>query len=161
MTWVTSLWAAVAVLGFAMVFAVPRSTLPGIMALAVAAHLLRSFCLHQGASLPLASFVAAIAVGFTAAVIAPRTGPATPIYAFAPVIPLIPGTYMFEALTGLLELTSGGRASSLIVDSVVVDVSVATLTIVALAVGTIGPTLLAGRRIADLVARQAVDETEG
>ena len=108
-----------------------------------------------------ATAAATVAVTVRQVSLAPRTGQATPIYAFAPVIPLIPGTYMFEALTGLLELTSGGRASSLIVDSVVVDVSVATLTIVALAVGTIGPTLLAGRRIADLVARQALDETEG
>ena len=162
MTWVTSLWAAVAVLGFAMVFAVPRSTLPGIMALAVAAHLLRSFCLYHSASLPLASFVAAIAVGFTAAVVAPRTGQATPIYAFAPVIPLIPGTYLFNALTGVLDLTAGtASSSSPIVDEVVVDVAVATLTIVALAVGAIGPTLLVGRRIANLVVRSAIEDSEG
>lgn len=154
-----SLWAAAAVLGFAMVFAVPRRTLPGIMALAVGAHLLRSLCLSQGAALPLASFVAALAVGFVATVVAPRTGQATAIYAFAPVIPLIPGTYMFNALIGLLDLTSGtGGASSVIVDNVVVDISVATLTIIALAVGTIGPTLLVGRRIATLVARSDPDE---
>ncbi len=161
MTWLMSLWAAVAVLGFAMIFAVPRRTLPGIMLMAVAAHLLRSFCLEQGASLPLASFVAAVAIGFTAAVVAPRTGQAIPIFAFAPVIPLIPGTYMFDALTGVLDLTSGnGGSSALIVDAVVTDVAMATLTIVALAVGAIGPTLLAGRRIADLVVRQAMENAE-
>lgn len=147
-----SLWAALAVLGFAMVFAVPRKTLPGIMVLAVGAHLLRSVCLEQGAALPLASFIAALFVGLTAAIIAPRTGQATPIYAFAPVIPLVPGTYMFNALTGVLALTTGDADNaSTIVDSAVIAGSVATLTIIALAVGTIGPTLLAGRRIAKLV----------
>ena len=162
MNWWMSLWAAAAVLGFAMVFSVPRSTLPGIMLMAVGAHLLRSFCLYHSASLPLASFVAAIAVGFTAAVVAPRTGQATPIYAFAPVIPLIPGTYLFNALTGVLDLTAGtASSSSPIVDEVVVDVAVATLTIVALAVGAIGPTLLVGRRIANLVVRSAIEDSEG
>lgn len=152
MNWWMSLWAAVAVLGFAMVFSVPRKTLPGIMILAVAAHLLRSFCLHLGAALPLASLVAALAVGFTATVIAPRTGQATPIYAFAPVIPLIPGTYIFDALVGLLSLTTGDESHpSTVVDAVVISGSVATLTIIALAVGTIGPTVLVGRHIARLV----------
>ncbi len=107
MTWALSLWAGLAVLGFAMVFSVPRKTLPGIVALAIAAHLVRSLFLDQGAALPVASFAAAVLVGLTAAIVAPRTNQATPIYAFAPVIPLIPGTYMFDALTGVLDLTSG------------------------------------------------------
>jgi uncharacterized membrane protein YjjB (DUF3815 family) len=149
MNWWMSAWAGLAVLGFAMVFSVPRRTLPGIITLAIAAHLLRSFALEQGAALPLASFVAALFVGFTAAIVAPRTGQATSIYAFAPVIPLIPGTYMFEALSGLLELTTGEVADpSAVVDTAIIDGAIATLTIVALAVGTIGPTLVAGRRIA-------------
>jgi uncharacterized membrane protein YjjB (DUF3815 family) len=149
MNWWMSAWAGLAVLGFAMVFSVPRRTLPGIIGLAIAAHLLRTFALEQGASLPLASFVAALFVGVTAAIVAPRSGQATPIFAFAPVIPLIPGTYMFEALNGLFDLTTGRVADpTSVVDVVVVDGAVATLTIVALAVGTIGPTLLAGRRIA-------------
>jgi uncharacterized membrane protein YjjB (DUF3815 family) len=148
----TSLWAGLAVIGFAMVFAVPRRSLPGIIALAAVAHLLRAVLLDQGAALPLASFVAAVFVGFTAAVAAPRTGESTAIYAFAPVIPLVPGTYMFEALTGLLDLTTGGVADpSAVVDTTVTDVAIASLTIVALAVGAISPTLILGRRIAQLV----------
>ena len=43
--------AALAVLGFAMVFSVPRRTLPGIIALAIVAHLVRSFFLDLGAAL--------------------------------------------------------------------------------------------------------------
>jgi uncharacterized membrane protein YjjB (DUF3815 family) len=153
MTWAVSLWAGLAVLGFAMVFSVPRRTLPGIVALAVVAHLVRSLGLELGASLPLASFGAALLVGLTAAIVAPRTDQATPIYAFAPVIPLVPGTYMFDTLTGVLELTSGTEPNpSAIVDAAVVNGSIATLTVIALAVGTISPTLLVGRRLARLVS---------
>jgi uncharacterized membrane protein YjjB (DUF3815 family) len=153
MTWALSLWAGVAVLGFAMVFSVPRRTLPGIVALAIVAHLVRSLGMDLGASLPLASFGAAVLVGFTAALIAPRTNQATPIYAFAPVIPLIPGTYMFNALTGMLELTSGKEPNpSAIVDAAVMNGSIATLTVIALAVGAITPTLLVGRHLARLVS---------
>jgi uncharacterized membrane protein YjjB (DUF3815 family) len=159
MTWALSLWAGVAVLGFAMVFSVPRRTLPGIIALAIVAHLVRSFFLDLGAALPLASFAAAVLVGLTAAIVAPRTNQATPIYAFAPVIPLIPGTYMFDALTGVLELTSGEAPNAAaIVDAAVVNGSIATLTVIALAVGTISPTLLVGRHLARLVSSDAVGE---
>lgn len=153
MTWALSLWAGLAVLGFAMVFSVPRRTLPGIVALAIAAHLVRTLFLEQGAALPVASFVAAVLVGLTAAIVAPRTNQATPIYAFAPVIPLIPGTYMFNALNGVLELTSGTLPnSSAIVDAVMMNGSIATLTVIALAVGTISPTLLVGHHLARLVS---------
>ncbi len=153
MNWWMSLWAGLAVLGFAMVFSVPRRTLPGIVLMAIGAHLVRSLCLHLDLVLPLASFIAALWVGLTAAFVAPRTGQATPIYAFAPVIPLIPGTYLFDALSALLDLTEPGLADpGPIVDVAAADISIATLTIVALAVGAISPTLLVGRRIAKIVS---------
>jgi len=142
-----SLWAAVAVLGFAMVFAVPRRTLPGIMLLAVVAHLTRSVVQELGGSLPVASLAAALLIGVTAVFVAPRTHQAKPIYAFAPVIPLIPGTYMFNTLTGIQTLAGGAADDpAAMVDSVLVNGSTATLTIVALAVGAIGPTLVFGTR---------------
>jgi uncharacterized membrane protein YjjB (DUF3815 family) len=158
MTPAMSLWAGLAVIGFAMVFSVPRRTLPGIVALAVLAHLLRATLLDQGASLPLASFAAATFVGLTAAVVAPRTGEATPIYAFAPVIPLIPGTYMYDALTGIVELSSGAVDPTAVVEATVIDLSIASLTIVALAVGAISPTLILGRRIARLLTASTPSE---
>lgn len=146
-----SLWAALAVLGFAMVFAVPRRTLPAIMVLAVVAHLTRSIVQELGASLPIASFAAALLIGLTAVIASPRTHQAKPIYAIAPVIPLIPGTYMFNTLTGVLQLAGGSPDSpSFVVDSVVVNGSTATLTIVALAVGAIGPTLVFGSHVAEV-----------
>ena len=158
-----SLWAAVAVLGFAMVFAVPRRTLPTIMALAVAAHLTRSIVQELGGALPIASLVAALLVGLTAVVLAPRTRQAKPIYAFAPVIPLVPGTYMFNTLTGVFTIVGGpeGDTASL-VDSVVVNGATATLTIIALAVGTIGPTLVVGPRVAEITPDSAeADRLDG
>jgi uncharacterized membrane protein YjjB (DUF3815 family) len=154
MNYALSLWAGVAVLGFAMVFSVPRRTLPGIAALAILAHLVRAVMMElAGASLPVASFVAALLVGTTAAVVAPRTDQATPIYAFAPVIPLIPGTYIFTALRAVIELTEIGPSSTdagPVVDSALVSVAIATLTVVALAVGTIAPGLLIGKHLARL-----------
>lgn len=145
-----SLWAALAVLGFAMVFSVPRRTLPGIMALAVAAHMIRSAIMHSGGNLPTASFVAAFTIGVIAAIAAPRTNQATPIYAFAPVIPLIPGVYVFTALQGLMALTAAEVSGEVdeMVNTTMTSVATASLTVIALAVGTIAPGLLAGRQLA-------------
>jgi uncharacterized membrane protein YjjB (DUF3815 family) len=97
--------------------------------------------------------VAALLVGTTAAVVAPRTGQATPIYSFAPVIPLIPGTYIFTALQAVIDLTELAPNSpevGPVVDSAMASVATATLTIVALAVGTIAPALLIGQHLARL-----------
>lgn len=153
MSYAISLWAGLAVLGFAMVFSVPRKTLPGIVVLAILAHLVRSVVLNAGAAgLPVASFTAALFVGITAAIIAPRTNQATPIYAFAPVIPLIPGTYIFTALQAIITLTAmdvGAQASET-VDIALRSTATATLTVIALAVGTTAPGLLIGRQLARL-----------
>lgn len=155
-----SLWAAPAVLGFAMVFAVPRRTLPAIMLLAVVAHLTRSIAQELGASLPIASLAAALLIGLAAVVAAPRTGQAKPIYAFAPVIPLVPGTYMFTTLTGVLALAGGSPEDpASVVDSVMVNGSTATLTIVALAVGAIGPTLVFGSNLPETTPDSGEPET--
>lgn len=151
-----SLFAGVAALGFATVFSVPRRALLGIFTLAVVAHLMRAALLHEGAVLPVASGVAALFVGLTAAVVAPQTRLATPIFAFAPVIPLLPGKYMFQALTGVLDLTENPRDASSLVDATAVDATIAMMTIIALAIGTIGPTLILGQRIRAMIeARQS------
>jgi uncharacterized membrane protein YjjB (DUF3815 family) len=108
---------------------------------------------EAGASLPVSSLVAALLVGTTAAVVAPRTDQATPIYSFAPVIPLIPGTYIFTALQAaieLTELTPNSPETGAVVDAAMVSVATATLTIVALAVGAIAPGLLIGQHLARL-----------
>ena len=153
MTWALSLWAGLAVLGFAMVFSVPRGRFQ-------ASSHWRSWPTWCAAwawtSAPRFRWPASVLLcwwGSPRRVIAPRTDQATPIYAFAPVIPLIPGTYMFNALTGMLELTSGKEPNpSAIVDAAVMNGSIATLTVIALAVGAITPTLLVGRHLARLVS---------
>lgn len=154
MNYALSLWAGVAVLGFAMVFSVPRRTLPGIFALAALAHLVRAIVMDvAGASLPVASFVAALMVGTTAAIVAPRTDQATPIYAIAPVIPLIPGTYIFTALRAVIdmtELTSASPEVTNVIDTALTGGATAMLTVIALSVGTIAPGLLIGRHLAKL-----------
>lgn len=142
-----SLWAAPAALGFALFFNVRRRTLLLIAVLAVAAHLLRSGLEHLGAHLAGASLAAAFLVGTVAYLLGPRTGEASPVYAFAPVIPLVPGTLLFDGLqgVGVLISTPDTAESGLLLAQAMNDLLTAAAVVLALAMGTTAPRLLRPR----------------
>lgn len=143
-----SLWAAPAAVGFALVFNVRRRALAPVALLAVLAHLLRSWLQSVGWDLVSASFAAAFLTGSVAYVLGPRTGEAAPVYAFAPVIPLVPGTLLFEGLQAIAELT---RASATGADEVAgftmaaQKILTAASVVLALAFGATAPGLLRPR----------------
>lgn len=111
-----SLYAAPAALGFALFFNVRRRTLVPIALLAVAAHLLRNVLMRAGVDLVAASFVASFLTGSAAYILGPRTGEASPVFAFAPVIPLVPGALMFEGLQAAAEVA---RSSTTTLDDAI------------------------------------------
>jgi uncharacterized membrane protein YjjB (DUF3815 family) len=143
-----SLWAAPAAVGFALFFNVRRRTLVPIALLAMAAHLVRSGLEAAGAHLVGASLVAAFTVGAAAYLLGPATGEASPVYAFAPVIPLIPGTLLFdgfEAVGELVSVTGSGEASTALLVRALDDLLTAAAVVLALALGTTAPGLLRPR----------------
>lgn len=91
------LWAAPAAIGFAMLFNVRPRALPLVGAIAILAKFISEFGNQQGATVIAADFVAAFVVGAIAYTIAPRLGEASPVFAFAPVIPLVPGAVIAKA----------------------------------------------------------------
>lgn len=140
-----SLWAAPAALGFALLFNVRKRALIGVMLLAVAGRLTRDLLIDAGLATVLASFVAALVIGILAYTIGPLTREASPVYAFAPVIPLIPGTYIFTALTSLVgaltEHEESLKSAELLASAASAGLIAAAITL-ALAVGATSPTLL-------------------
>ena len=104
------LWAAPAALGFALIFNVRKRALPLVAVIAVLAKFISVFSVDQGLSLIAADFIAAFTVGAIAYTIAPRLGEASPVFAFAPVIPLIPGAVIAKAfiLSFTTWITSSG-----------------------------------------------------
>jgi uncharacterized membrane protein YjjB (DUF3815 family) len=141
--WWMSLWAAPAALGFALFFNVRRRTLLPIAVLAVLAHLLRAWLLSLGWDLVSASFAAAFLTGAAAYVMGPLTGEASPVYAFAPVIPLVPGSLMFDGLQELAEVTRASSSQDLTGFSVAGQQLVtAGGVVLALAFGATAPGLL-------------------
>ena len=146
------LWAAPAALGFAMFFNVKRRTLLGIAVLAILGKLTSGLLLNAGATIVLASFVAALVIGMLAYIVGPLTREASPVYAYAPVIPLIPGTYIFTALTSLVSALGkreGSAEGVELLDAAASSALIAAAVTLALAVGATSPKLLFLRNRAD------------
>ena len=140
-----SLWAAPAALGFALAFNVRRRALLPIALLAILAHLVRSVLQDAGWGLVQSSFAAAILTGTVAYVLAPATGEASPVFAFAPVIPLVPGSLLFGGLEAFADLVAGrggDAAAPSLFTAASRDVLTAGAVVIALALGSTAPGLL-------------------
>ena len=144
-----ALWAAPASLGFAMIFNVRRTALPLVAAIAVLAKLIAMFCMQQGLALLVADFLAAFVVGAIAYTIAPRLGEASPVFAFAPVIPLVPGSVIAKSfITSFTTWVASPEQASTHTQDFVVAMSSglsAAAILMALCLGAISPMLLLPR----------------
>ena len=143
-----SLWAAPAAIGFAASFSVHRRALPLVAALAFLAHLLRSAFEGIGWSLVGASLVAAFASGAVAHYLGRATGEAPSVYAFAPVIPLVPGTLLFDGFDAFGQLVSGQATEQEAMQLIAAagqDLLTAGAVVLALAIGSTAPSLLLRR----------------
>lgn len=145
----TVLWAAPAATGFAMMFNVRLRALPIVAAIAVLARFVSEQGQDLGLTIIAADFIAAFVVGAIAYTLGPRTGEASPVYAFAPVIPLIPGAVIAEALTALLAWISGSSTDNTVAGQDFIRAASSGFTaaaiILALCLGAISPMLLLPR----------------
>ena len=140
-------WSGLAALGFALLFNVPRRTLPGCVIAGAAGHGLRTLLMTGGASIEGAPLVGATCIGFLS-VYGGRywhTPPA--VFAVSGVIPMIPGRFAYGTMIGLLQLAQLGADTP---QTVLVDISVnaikTALILGALAVGITTPTMLFTRQ---------------
>lgn len=139
---------AAAAMGFAMVFNVRRRTLLPIGGLAMVGFLVNQALMAAGFSHPAASFLAALAVGIFGTILARTMQEASPVFTFAPVIPLVPGQYIFDALTSLTEwigLERDNVDASILLTEAVSDTLTAAAIVVSLAVGATAPFLFLPR----------------
>lgn len=142
-----ALWAAPAAMGMAVMFNVRPRALPIVGLIALLAKLLVLFAEEQGVTLIAASFAAAFLVGTVAYTLAPRLGEASPVFAFAPVIPLIPGaliakSFIYGFTTWLEAPTQAATEySQQFITTVSLGLSAAAV-IMALCLGAISPMLL-------------------
>lgn len=136
-------WSAIAAAGFAILFNVPPRALPGCIFAAACGHALRSWAMQLGLPIEPATLLAATVIGFLGVWFARWFQSPTAIFTVPAVIPMVPGTFAFRAMLGILEITNMGVFGStpLLVEAGLNAIKTG-LILAALAVGIIAPRLL-------------------
>jgi uncharacterized membrane protein YjjP (DUF1212 family) len=136
--------AGVAVAAYGTFFAMPWRMLPIPMAIGMAAHAARWLTITVGGgSVEMGALVACLLVGIVVTPLADRLRLPFAAFAFASVVSLIPGVFLFRMAGGLVALVGPGAAASpALLLGAVVDGTTALLIMVAMAFGLIMPKML-------------------
>jgi uncharacterized membrane protein YjjP (DUF1212 family) len=133
--------AGVAVAAYGTFFAMPWRTLPIPIAIGMLAHASRWGMISlAGASVETGALAACLVVGIIVTPIADRLRLPFAAFAFASVVSLIPGVYLFRMAGGFVDLvTLGEKASVDVLLNTIADGTTAMLIILAMAFGLILP----------------------
>jgi uncharacterized membrane protein YjjB (DUF3815 family) len=127
--------------GFAMVFNVPRNMLIFCAIGGAVTHSSRFLLLHFGMPIEWATFIVSTNMGFLGLYWSRKHLIPRPVFTVASVIPMIPGSYAFMAMVGLVEINTSGYSLALM--QVVMENGLRTLFILtALSFGLAIPSIL-------------------
>src|SRR6202046_449924 len=135
--------AGIAVAAYGTFFSMPWRALPIPIAIGMVAHASRWVALEWGANAPLGALIACLIVGTLATPIANRMRFPFAAFAFASVVSLIPGAYLFHMaaeLLAVMNVGSGGDVQLLM--ATFVDGATASAILLAMALGLSLPKLL-------------------
>ena len=153
-TWLLELWAAPAALGFALLFNVPPRALLACCTLAVIGHAARKLVVVSGGDLVLGTLFGGIVIGIAAEWWAKRHHMIPTVYSISAAIPMVPGTFMYKAVQGLLGIANLSNlpagiaqesAQHLLMDASINAVK-ASMILMALAFGIAAPILFLPHR---------------
>jgi uncharacterized membrane protein YjjP (DUF1212 family) len=141
--------AGAAVAAYGTFFSMPWRMLPVPILIGMFAHGVRWALLAKaGASLAGGALIACLIVGVITTPVAERLRLPYAGLAFASVVSLIPGVFLFRMADGLLELvTTGGNVSSNLLQATLADGANAFLITLAITLGLILPKMLIGYRL--------------
>ena len=99
-------WSAIAAVGFAILFHVPRHALWGCALAGALGHAIRTGLIETtGMPLEAATLCAATAVGFLGELLARHYRIPRLIFTVPGVIPMVPGVFAYRTMTGIFEVT--------------------------------------------------------
>jgi uncharacterized membrane protein YjjB (DUF3815 family) len=111
---IKSIFASIASTGFAMLFNVPKHTLKFCAIGGGITYIIRNVSIELGASIELSTFIASSCIGYITLKWSRKYLIPRPVYSVAAIIPMIPGTYAFTAMIGLVDMNSHGVTPELI-----------------------------------------------
>ena len=142
--WMDVLAAAIAAASYSIYFAMPYRFIVWPVVVGATAHALRWWVLTDlGANIAVGAFVACLLVGIVLAPVADRLHIPFAAVAFASVVSLIPGVYVFRMLDALATLPSGGAPATLV--GAISDGTTAALIVLGMAVGLALPRHIYGQ----------------
>lgn len=153
---IDAFWAAVAATGFAVLFNVPYRTLIGCAACGAFGHATRTFFINYDwlglDHIVIATLIGAIVVGTLGDLLARLLRLPSSIFTVSGIIPMIPGTYAFSTMLGILQLAdiidvgAPVRPDLILLNKVILDGLTTGFVLAALAIGIVTPRLLFRRR---------------
>jgi uncharacterized membrane protein YjjB (DUF3815 family) len=143
-----ALWSGIAALGFGLLFNVPPRLLVGCVVCGALGHATRALTMEVfGFNIEPATLAGAIVVGLLAVYFARRLNAPALIFATTGAIPMVPGSFAFRAMLGLIQIASADPSTIMpVLSEAAINVVKTTMILAALALGTAMPTLLFRRR---------------
>ncbi len=136
-------WSGIASLGFAILFNVPVRTLLACALCGAAGYGTRTLMLEMGLGIEGATLVGATLVGFIGQALGWRWHVPALVLTVPGVIPMIPGTFAYNTMIGVLNIAqAGSEADNTLLLEPVVNGIKTNLILMALAVGIAAPSLL-------------------
>lgn len=135
-------FSAIPAVGFAMLFNVPKRFLPYCAIAGAIGHSSRTLLISINMPIEWATFAAAAIVGLITIGFAKRHMAPPLMYAVAAVIPMIPGTYAFNTMIALVQMTAQPQISPELTAAVITNGLKTVFILGALAVGLAMPSLL-------------------
>lgn len=151
MSWATIVqnvfWAALAAVGFAVLFNVPGRALVACAAAGAVGYGLRTVCRELGLlNIEGATLVGATAVGFLGVLFGKRWHAPVPVFVVPGVIPLVPGALAFRTMMDVVTLTTiEGAVNQDVLAAATVNGLKTVLIVAAIAFGVAIPSLLLRR----------------
>ncbi len=136
-----ALFGALASLGFAILFNVPKRSLLGCALSGAIGIATRTMLVESGLSIELATFLGALCVGFFSLYFYKFYYIPTAIFSVSGAIPMVPGVFAFKAMMGVIALSSNDADTMLLLD-IASNFTKTALVLVAIAAGITAPSLL-------------------
>ena len=137
----SSAFGALASLGFGVLFNVPKKALIGCAILGALGIALRSTLSVLGVEIVLSTFAASLLVGFSSLLFYKYAYVPSAIFSITGAIPMVPGVYAFNAMLGIIELSTEPADLQLLLETSSNFIKTA-LILIAIAAGITAPTIL-------------------
>lgn len=100
-----SIWSGIAAVGFGILFNIPKKAISTVFFLGFAAGLIKSIILNFEISIVIASFIAALLVGFLSMPLAHKIHQPPVVFSIPAIIPMIPGFYAYKTVLSIMNFT--------------------------------------------------------